>query len=117
MSGLGSSDDITIGDSTANKKFYKFTEIDSRQRATSRSQMKQTQVQDNQDYASGKSFMLINDRERLSEDKFKSEKQLVKIRHFVPQAANPNHITPSLENQSKNKQRSVVFANNFNSSY
>ena len=36
--------------------------------------MKQSQVPDNQDYASGKSFMLINDRERLSEEKFKSEK-------------------------------------------
>ena len=53
--------------------------------------------------------MIINDHERLTEEKFQSEKQLVKVRQFVPQAG---QIQVSIDNNLDNKKRSVVYANN-----
>ena len=53
--------------------------------------------------------MIINDQERLTEEKFQSEKQLVKVRQFVPQAG---QFQVSIDNHLDNKKRSVVYANN-----
>ena len=67
-------------------------------------------MQDGKGHQTSKSFMIINDHERLTEEKFQGEKQLQKVRQFVQQ---PVQFQVSIDNHLDKKKRSVVYANNY----